>query len=139
MLGECLPLYYTGFELTFIVVYPAVISISNLLIYVGLPSQRQGLDAALVPMLSSSMAIIGSRIVLNFKGAYKDSSKGHTDSDSVPWTDASTPMQDQYMESFVTNPVFLEGAPRLPSTLISAWESEITSADHDFAEVPTPV
>lgn len=53
-----------------------VTSLANVVIYAALPSNRRGLDAALVPMVSTNMAIIGARIILNVRDALRESDDG---------------------------------------------------------------
>lgn len=44
----------------------------NVTIYLALPPNRQALTLAVLPVLRSSMAIIGTRIILNVRGVLSE-------------------------------------------------------------------
>ena len=46
----------------------------NLALYVGLPTERRGLQSSFLPVLRGSMAIIGARLVLNVRGVLMEGS-----------------------------------------------------------------
>lgn len=109
MLGEPIKVWSGAIDRKLISCLSAT-SAANLVIYVVLPVERRGLVASLLPVLRGSMAIVGSRIVLNVRGVL---TKGSDHSSNLSTMSFRTPIPYKVASQTSSGTLFSDSPPTI--------------------------
>lgn len=109
MLGEPIKVWSGAIDRKLISCLSAT-SAANLVIYVVLPVERRGLVASLLPVLRGSMAIVGSRIVLNVRGVL---TKGSDHSSNLSTMSFRTPIPNKVASQTSSGTLFSDSPPTI--------------------------